>query len=162
MLNKAKYLIAIIITLIFIGCENEPVAPTDGQSNKISGETQLIESASSSGINQQVLVFKDSSNSEEVSGLRKIEIYNSFSSNEDGHSSGIFSIDTKSGTWEGDWTGTTTSSGTTIIAVGYNMDDRDQSCEWRYYFPSSLEGKRGTYSAVIYDNRDDNRDDDRF
>lgn len=153
MLKKLYFILTFFVAIILIGCEEEPVTASNGVSNKISGETHMVESIGSAQINPKVRVFKDSSNSKLVSGLRKIETIKGFSSNEEGHSSGVFSIEAKSGTWEGDWTGTTNSSGTTIIAVGYNMDDRDQSCEWRYYFPSSQEGKRGTYSAVISTNR---------
>jgi len=162
MLKKISYLASLISLFITVGCEEELVAPSSGSSNTIYGETYLVESTSITETNQQVAVFKDSSNSEVISGLRKIEVNNSFCSKEDGHSSGTFSINTKTGMWEGDWTGATNSSGTNIIAVGYNLDDRDQSCEWIYFFPSSQEGKRGTYSAVIYNNRDEGRDDGRY
>jgi hypothetical protein len=157
MVKKISYIVSLFAAFIIIGCEEEPVAPTNVSSNKIIGETHIVESMSSAGTDQQITVFKDSSNSEQISGLRKIEIKNSFNSNKEGQSSGVFSIDTKNGTWEGDWTGTSTSSGNTIIAVGYNFDNRDQICEWRYFFPSTLEGKRGTYTAVIYNTRDDDR-----
>jgi len=164
MLKKSFYLAVLSVALIFIGCEDQPLSPTSGHSNKISGETQLVEYINlgtveklgdgNKQIRQQVAVFKDISESAQVSGMRKIVLNHNYNSNNEGHSYGTFSIEAENGYWEGDWTGTTTSAGTTIKAKGYNFESRDQTCEWTYNFPSSQEGKSGTYSARIYSNRD--------
>ena len=167
MLKKISYLVSIITLLMLVGCEDEPVAPLNNSSeknNKISGETQLVEYISSGSVKHlenggkqvrnEIAVFNDRSNSSQLSGLRKIVYNHNFDSNDQGECFGVFSIETDEGYWEGDWTGTITSEGTTIRAMGYNFENRDQSCEWTYFFPSSLEGKSGTYSARIFSARD--------
>ncbi len=161
--KKIIYIVSLLVALIVIGCENQPVATTNGTSKKISGETHLVESKNFDTVNkikngyaqlsQEITVYNDISNNELLSGRRTVEVSSNYIINGEGQSAGSFSLESKIGHWEGDWTGTTTLDGTTIMVVGYNFDDRDQSCEWRYYFPSSLEGKRGTYSANISTNK---------
>jgi len=171
MIKKKIYILAVMLTLIIIGCEKDPVTPRDATSNNISressnisGETELIESISDGTINyvdggkkvvrNEVRAYQDNSNNGIMSGLRKIVTNKNFNSNNEGKCFGTFSIDTEEGYWEGQWTGITTSEGTTIKANGYNFENRDQSCEWTYFLPSSLEGKSGTFTAKIYSARD--------
>jgi hypothetical protein len=161
---KIFYLVILFTALMVLGCNEELVAPPNGQSNIISGETKLIEYVDPGTVRQleggniqvrnQVAIFKDSSINAQLSGLRNIVLNHNFNSNAQGNSYGTFSIETNSGLWEGDWTGRTTSSGTTIKAIGYNFDERGQSCEWNYYFPSSQDGEAGTFSARIISKRD--------
>ncbi|MEN8192092.1 MAG: hypothetical protein ABFS12_04710 [Bacteroidota bacterium] len=160
MIKKSYYIVTFLAVLLIIGCENEPVAPTNSSPNKIFGETNFVEYESPGTVTQfedgtkqirkQIAIFNDSSNDMQLSGLRKIELNHNFDSNNEGSCYGTFSLETKNGYWEGDWTGETTSTGTTIKAIGYNLDDREQYCKWEYYFPSSDEGKSGTYSAKIF------------
>jgi hypothetical protein len=165
MWQKIFNLVILFTALMVLGCDDELVAPPKGQSNIISGETKLIDYVNPGIVKQlgsgniqvrnQVAIFKDSSSNAELSGLRNVVLNHNFNSNGQGNSYGTFSVETNSGLWEGDWTGQTTSSGTTIKAIGYNFDERGQSCEWTYYFPSSQDGKVGTFSARIIYERDE-------
>ena len=156
-------IVILIAVLIMVGCDSQPVSPPNSGSSKISGETKLIKSVDSGTTKQlanggiqirnKILIFEDSATNNELSGLRNIVFNHNYDKNNLGHCYGTFSIESDLGLWEGDWTGTKTLDGITIRAKGYNLDDRDQSCEWKYYFPSSLEGNSGTYSAVINTNR---------
>ena len=164
MWQKAFFLGTLLTALIVLGCKDELVAPPKGQSNYITGETKLIEFVTPGTVKQlgdgnrqvrnQVAIFEDNSNNSQLSGLRNVVLNHNFNSNDQGNSYGTFSIETNSGLWEGDWTGQTTSSGTTIKAIGYNFDERGQSCEWNYYFPSLQDGEVGTFSARIISERD--------
>ncbi len=160
MWQKMFYLVILFTALMVLGCNDELVAPPEGQSNLISGETEFIEYVDPGTVTQlghgniqvrnQVAAFMDESNDNQLSGLRTVVLNYNYDSNNQGYSYGTFSIETNSGFWEGDWTGRTTSSGTTIKAIGYNnFDERGQSCEWNYYFPSSQDGKVGTFSARL-------------
>jgi hypothetical protein len=163
MWRKIFFLVTLFTALMVLGC-NELVAPPEGQSNIISGETTLVKYVDPGTVRQleggniqvrnQVAIFEDNSNNSQLSGLRNVVLNHNFNSNDQGNSYGTFSIETNSGLWEGDWTGQTTSSGTTIKAIGYNFDERGETCEWKYYFPSSQDGEVGTFSARIISERD--------
>ena len=162
MSQKKYYFVALFATLMIFGCNDELVTTPPRQTNRISGETKLVKFVDQGTtkmlvdgkkeIRNQVAIFEDISSSKDISGLRNLVLNHDYDSQEHGKCYGTFSMETENGYWEGSFTGHTTSSGTTIKAIGYNFDDRGESCEWRYYFPSSLEGKRGTYSANISTN----------
>ena len=162
---KIFYLVALFTSLMVLGCSDELVAPSKGQSSIIYGETEIVEYVDPGTITQlgkgntqvrnQVANFIDSSNKGQLSGLRNVVLNHDFNSNGHGNSYGTFSVETNSGLWEGNWTGRTTSSGTTIKAIGYDFDERGKSCEWNYYFPSLEAGTVGTFSARIISERDD-------
>ena len=164
MWQKAFYIGTLLTALIVLGCKDELVAPPKGQSNYITGESKLIEFVTPGTVKQlgdgnrqvrnQVAIFEDNSNNSQLSGLRNVVLNHNFNSNDQGNSYGTFSIETTSGLWEGDFKGQTTASGTTIKAIGYNFDERGQSCEWNYYFPSLQDGEVGTFSARIISERD--------
>lgn len=164
MWQKAFFLGTLLTALIVLGCKDELVAPPKGQSNYISGETKLIEIVNPGTVKQlgdgnrqvrnRVAVFLDSSNNSQLSGQRLVVLSHNFDANGYGNCYGTFSIETTSGLWEGDFKGQTTASGTTIKAIGYNFDERGETCEWKYYFPSSQDGEVGTFSARIISERD--------
>ncbi len=160
MWTKKYILIALFTGAAFWGCNENSLSPSALQADKISGETKLVKfmdlgttkqlENGSRQISQQVAIFEDKSNNGQFSGLRNIVMNHNFDKDNYGNSFGTFSIEAKNAYWEGEWTGTTNSLGTTIKAVGYNLDERDQRGEWRYHFPALDEGKSGTYTVKIY------------
>ncbi len=162
MWTKKYILIALFTTATFFGCNENSVAPSAARSDKISGETKLIKfmdlgttkqlENGKKQIKNQVAVFEDECDCSKLSGVRNIVMNYTFDKDNYGTGSGTFSIETKDAYWEGNWTGTTNASGTTIRAVGYNFDERDQYCEWTYFFSSSKAGQSGIYSAQIFYN----------
>jgi hypothetical protein len=164
MWQKIFFLVTLFTALMILGC-NELVAPPEGQSSIISGETKLIELVNPGTVKQleggniqvrnRVAVFLDSTNDSQLSGQRLVVLSHNFDANGYGNCYGTFSIETTSGLWEGDFKGQTTASGTTIKAIGYNFDERSETCEWKYYFPSSEDGILGTFSARIISERDE-------
>ena len=166
MWQKIFFLVTLFTALMVLGCNDEPVSPLEGSSGIISGETKLIEvvdpgtviqlGGGKTQVHNQVAIFRDSSNNAKFSGLRNVVLnLTLFNSNGQENSYGTFRLETDNGEfWEGDWTGRSTSSGTAIEAIGYNIDEKDKSRLWNYYFPSSKEGKVGTFTARIIYERD--------
>ena len=156
---KIFFFVALFAALMVIGC-NESVAPPTGSSSTFTGETKFLEYVDPGNITQprigktqsvnQIAVFRDSSDNAQLTGLRNVLI----TSNSQGSSYGTFSMETNGVHWEGTWTGTTTSSGTTIKATGYDLNERGKSCVWYYYLSSSQDGKVGKFSARINYERD--------
>jgi len=156
---KIFFFVTFFAALMVIGCD-ESVAPQSGPSNTFNGETKFLEYVDpgtttqpgigkTQGINQ-IAIFRDSTDNAQLTGLRNVVI----TSNSQGNSYGTFSMETNGVHWEGTWTGTTTSSGTTIKATGYDLNERGKSCVWYYSLPSSQGGKVGKFSARINYERD--------
>lgn len=153
MWQKIFILATLCAAVMSLGCNESSVAPTTSISNTNSGRTQFIKYVNPGDSTQflnQDAIFKDSSDNSQLTGLRDVVI----NSQSQGNSYGTFSLETDGAHWEGNWTGTTTSSGTTIRATGYDLNERGKSCEWNYYLPSSQNGKAGTFSASIIYERD--------
>lgn len=164
MLQKFFFLVILFTALAIVGCNEELVTPQGGDVSIISGGTKLIEvvdpgtvthlSSGETQVLNQVTIFKDSSSNAKFSGLREVVLNTTIlNSNGEENSYGTFSLETDNGEiWEGEWTGHTTSTGSTIEAVGYNIEEEGISCVWNYYFPSSKGGTVGTFTArIIYD-----------
>lgn len=149
-----------LAALLIFGCSDNSVSPALGPSSAVTGETEFIQFVGPGGTSQpggensqmqnQVAVFRDSSDNAELTGLRNVVI----NSDGQGNSYGTFSMVTADADWQGNWTGTKTSTGTTIKATGYDLNDRGKSCVWYYYLPSAQNGKAGTFTARIIDKRD--------
>lgn len=160
MWQKIFFLVTLFTALIIFGCSDETVAPPSDQSSAFTGETQFIEYVNPGTLNKlvdgkthtlnQVAIFRDISDNPQLNGLRNVVV----TSNSQGNSYGTFSLETNDVRWEGNWTGTTTSSGTTIKATGYDLNERGKTCEWYYDLPSSQDRKAGTFSARIMYERD--------
>jgi len=166
MLKKSSYLVILIAVLLIVGCDSQPVSPLNSKSNQISGETKLVKSVNpgttkelESGdvqIRNRIMVFEDTANDNQLSGMRNIVFNHNYNKNKEGHCYGTFTITTDSGQWEGDWRGTTTSSITVINAIGYSLDEREKYCEWTYSFSNLEDLHNGTYTAkIFYDDRDE-------
>lgn len=160
MLKKIFYLVTIFAALLFFGCNEQSVSPLNSGSNKVSGKTKLVKFLDLGSTTQlengnkqilnQIAVFEDVCNCPQLTGTRKIVMNQNLNKDNCGSCFGTFSIEAKNAYWEGEWTGNTNALGTTIKAVGYNLNERDQRGEWEYYFPSGQNGELGTYSAQIY------------
>lgn len=160
MWQKIFPFVTLLAALMIFGCSDNSVSPQLGPSTAVNGETEFIQFVGSGGSTQpiggnsqvqnQVAVFRDSSDNAELSGLRNVVI----NTDGNGNSYGTFSMVTSDADWQGNWSGTTTSSGTTIKATGYDLNDRGKSCVWYYYLPSSQDGTAGTFTARIIDKRD--------
>ena len=153
MWQKIFFLVTLFTALIIFGCSDNSVAPPSGQLSTFSGQTKFVHyvgSGSSAQLLNQVAIFRDISDNPQLNGLRNVVI----TSNSQGSSYGTFSLEANGTNWEGKWTGTTTSSGTTIKATGYDLIERGKTCQWYYDLPSSQDGKAGTFSARIMYERD--------
>ena len=160
MWQKIFFLVTLFTALIIFGCSDNSVAPPSENSSTFSGQTNFVQYTGPGSSTQpgsgniqaldQVAVFRDISDNPQLTGLRNVVI----TSNSQENSYGTFSLEANGANWEGNWTGTTTSSGTTIKANGYDLNERGKTCEWYYYLPSSQDGKAGTFSARIRYERD--------
>lgn len=149
-----------LAALLIVGCSDNSVSPALGPSTAINGETEFVQYADpgngplsgggNSAILKQVSIFRDSSDNTQLTGTRNVVVT---SVNQE-KSYGTFSLETNDAHWEGSWTGTTTSSGTTIKATGYDVNERGKSCVWYYYLPTSENGMAGTFTARISYERD--------
>ena len=164
MLNKSLYFLIIILALTFVGCDDQPLSSVSDNTLGNSGRTNLMDNNNSDISKQlakgnvqnknQSLVYIDISENPVLSGTRTMGSSPNYDCNQAGNSFGRFTFDSESGQhWEGDWVSRTTASGTTIRATGYNFDDRDQSCEWNYFFPCEDGGKQGTFRANLHTNK---------